>query len=325
MTPFDEAFPGLAKYLGLSDTGADDGLRMCAFICMSTIAVCFVTAELTDNLSQTDKLWSIMPVVYAWVIEIYSNMSNARTLLMALLATIWGTRLTLNFTRHGGYSWPPWEGREDYRWVHVRKLLHQGQYPFLFVLFDLLFIAGYCHVILLGQAMPVFVVAKEGANVPLNRWDFAITLGVLALIAIESMADEQHQAFQNEKNKHERLRDSSKPPALRDGFFSSQLFSLCRHPNYAAEQAIWIVFYLFSVNVRVQNGEPLPQALIHWSMFGWVMLVSLFTPSALFSESLSAKKYENYKEYQRTTWMFFPFGTWGTWEGKTDFPAEYSP
>ena len=30
--------------------------------------LCFVVSSLTDNYSQVDKLWSIMPVVYAWLI-----------------------------------------------------------------------------------------------------------------------------------------------------------------------------------------------------------------------------------------------------------------
>ena len=32
------------------------------------VADSFVTGELTHNNSQVDKLWSIMPVVYAWVV-----------------------------------------------------------------------------------------------------------------------------------------------------------------------------------------------------------------------------------------------------------------
>ena len=35
---------------------------------MIGIAVtCFIVSELTQNYSQVDKLWSIMPLVYVWV------------------------------------------------------------------------------------------------------------------------------------------------------------------------------------------------------------------------------------------------------------------
>lgn len=37
---------------------------------------------------------------------------NARLLIMAVLVTVWGTRLTYNFARKGGYRF----SAEDYRW-----------------------------------------------------------------------------------------------------------------------------------------------------------------------------------------------------------------
>ena len=69
----------------------------------------------TGNYSQVDKLWSIVPFVYCWLV-----VCDERTLLMAIVATIWGIRLTWNFNRRGGYKWPPWDGDEDYRWKIIQ-------------------------------------------------------------------------------------------------------------------------------------------------------------------------------------------------------------
>ena len=42
---------------------------------------------------------------------------SPRLALMTLLSALWSLRLTWNFYRRGGYSWPPWTGIEDYRCV----------------------------------------------------------------------------------------------------------------------------------------------------------------------------------------------------------------
>jgi steroid 5-alpha reductase family enzyme len=71
-----------------------------------------------------------------------------------------------------------------------------------------------------------------------------------------------------------------------------------RHPNYFAEQAIWVVFYLFSV---AATGEWL-----NWTIVGAVLLVILFKGSSDFSEEISAKKYPKYADYQKRVGRFLP-------------------
>eukprot|EP00658_Telonema_sp_P-2_P083246 TRINITY_DN8966_c0_g2_i10.p1 TRINITY_DN8966_c0_g2~~TRINITY_DN8966_c0_g2_i10.p1 ORF type:complete len:169 (+),score=32.47 TRINITY_DN8966_c0_g2_i10:96-602(+) len=64
--------------------------------------------------SIVDRLWSIQPVVYCW--HFYFSAPSPRLLLMSLLVSAWGARLTWNFAIKGGFS-----GGEDYRWVEIRK------------------------------------------------------------------------------------------------------------------------------------------------------------------------------------------------------------
>lgn len=82
------------------------------------------------------------------------------------------------------------------------------------------------------------------------------------------------------------------------GFLTKGLWSLSRHPNYFAEQAIWISLYLFSVSA---SGE-----IFNWSIVGCLLLVVLFQGSSAFSEEISASKYPEYKEYQKNVSRFFP-------------------
>ena len=108
----------------------------------STACVVLVVSALTKNVSQVDKMWSVLPAIYAWMCVV-----DSRTLLMASLSTIWSARLTYNFHRRGGYSWPPWHGEEDYRWEILRTgkprlnwAFDQLKKPVVFQLFNVLFI-----------------------------------------------------------------------------------------------------------------------------------------------------------------------------------------
>jgi steroid 5-alpha reductase family enzyme len=71
-----------------------------------------------------------------------------------------------------------------------------------------------------------------------------------------------------------------------------------RHPNYSAEQGIWIVFYFFSV---AATG-----LWVNWSIAGALLLVLLFKGSSDFSEGVSAEKYPMYKKYQEQVGRFLP-------------------
>jgi len=287
---------------------ADVALYWCWDVCAAATVVCFVVGEISGNVSQVDKLWSIMPVVYALIFNYFVNTPRQR--LMTFVVFVWGLRLTLNFMRRGGYRFPKiWEGEEDYRWVYVRKMLKADKYPVLWSLFDLIFVCTFFHVILLGQAMPAYVAARNLEKIPaeLQLEDFFIALGVLFFIFVEFVADEQHQRFQKTKRELIKKHGKNKIPApYAEGFFQQKLWSVCRHPNYAAEQAIWIVFYLWVPMMRNWNWR------LHWSAFGWIFLVMLFTPSAMFSESLCVEKYPKYRIYQQKTFMFLPMGTIGS-------------
>ena len=69
-------------------------------LCMLFMILCFVAGEFTGNLSQVDKLWSITPVVYMWIIYTHPTVDKSpRLLLMLVLVQLWSLRLTYNFTR----------------------------------------------------------------------------------------------------------------------------------------------------------------------------------------------------------------------------------
>lgn len=256
----------------------------------------FIVSTLSKNYSQTDKLWSIVPFIYAWI-----AVCDARTLLMAVLATVWGIRLTWNFHRRGGYKWPPWEGDEDYRWKEIQegRFLKIFTHPLAWNIFNLTFISFYQMFILLMIASPSYVAYTVAKCEPteLKVLDGVAVVLYVTFIIVESIADNQQFCFQSEKyrrkNAGERLTGE-----FADGFKQSNMFAIVRKPNYASEQAIWISFYLFSVAATGRAWN--------WSAVGWICLCLLFQTSGWFTERLTRSKYPKYDEYMKRVPLYVP-------------------
>ncbi|MEY2649308.1 MAG: hypothetical protein RL282_2021 [Bacteroidota bacterium] len=257
------------------------------------VLLTFVVGQLTRNNSQVDKLWSIVPAPYAWYMTWKGGMDE-RMVLMSVLVTIWAARLTYNFARRGGYSWKFWEGEEDYRWEVLRQ--RPGfKNPFVWLLFNLFFICFYQNTLIFLFTLPVLSGLAENAA-PLGAWDYVLAAVYVGLVIMEYIADQQQFDFQTEK--YRRINAGEPLGEYADGFVQTGLWSKMRHPNYFAEQSIWVVFYLFSV---AATGEWL-----NWTIAGAVLLIILFKGSSDFSEEISAKKYPAYKDYQKRVSRFIP-------------------
>jgi len=237
--------------------------------------------------SIVDRLWSIQPVIYAW--HFYFSRPSARLLLMSLLVTLWGLRLTLNFVIKGGYS-----GGEDYRWKEIRKWYPGWRYE----LFNLIFICMFQQLEILAFTVPA--AAALNVSTPLNSLDIAAAGIFLLLVAGEALADHQMLVFQTEK--YRRINSGEPLGEYSNGFIDTGLWGLSRHPNYFCEVTIWWVFYLFSVSA---TGEA-----VNWTILGAVFLTCMFVlPSASLdvTEALSSRKYEAYADYQARVSRFVPW------------------
>lgn len=293
--------------LGLGISSDDGPYRLAIITCGAVALLCFVVSSISKNYSQVDKLWSIIPVVYAWF-----PVCDSRTLLMACLVTIWGIRLTWNFNRRGGYKWPLWDGDEDYRWEVIRTggLVKVLANPIAWILFNFGFVSVYQNLLLLLIVAPSFVVYTMATSAnctmnyvrDLNILDVIATLTFLTCVLIESVADNQQFAFQTEKY---RRQNTGNPELLvgnyADGFCQSGMYKIVRKPNYAAEQMIWVSFFLFSIAAQKEVAS-----IWNWSAVGSVLLVQLFQASGWFTEKITVAKYSSYKEYMKRVPQYIP-------------------
>lgn len=270
-----------------------DILRDLIIVYLIASLACFVVSSITNNYSQVDKLWSVLPIPYTWMVAFQADF-EPRLVLMAVLVTLWGVRLSYNFSRRGGYSIKFWTGEEDYRWAILQaKPEFKARWKWMF--FNLFFISLYQLGLVLLMTLPAL---RSVGGKALNGFDILVAGLFVLFLLFETIADQQQWNYH--KKKRELIDQGNEiPDSYQKGFVHTGLWKRARHPNYASEQAIWIVFYFFSV---IATGQWL-----NWSVIGAILLVLLFYGSSNFSESISAGKYPDYKEYQQRVPRFVPF------------------
>lgn len=263
--------------------GLSEPLSTLALFCVVVSAVCWVLSVVTREYSWVDRLWSLAPPAYLWLLSAKTSFTEPRLTLMTLLATAWGARLTWNFARKGGYR----KGGEDYRWAVLRERLG----PVGFQVFNATFIAPGQNVILLLLALPGLAVLE--AHAPLGVLDGVLAVLFLLALLGETVADQDQWRFQVAKAAR-KARNEPGPDFCTEG-----LFRYSRHPNFFFEVTMWWLMYGFAI---AATGAP-----FHWTIVGPVVLTLLFQGSTAMTEGISKSKYPAYAGYQATTSRLIPW------------------
>jgi steroid 5-alpha reductase family enzyme len=210
-------------------------------------------------------------------------------------------RLTFNYWRKGGYS----IGSEDYRWEVLRSKIS----PVPFFIFNVLFISLAQSVLLFSLTTPTYLVLLASrlastSGSPVEPWtiaDLVISRIIIACVLASFIADEQQWQFQKAKRSYQK---TAKVPAkfnredLDRGFIVTGLWSWSRHPNFAAEQAVWLTMYQWSCYTT--------DSMYNWTGTGALAYLLLFQASTWLTEWISSDKYPEYKEYQARVGKFLP-------------------
>lgn len=247
--------------------------------------LCWVLSILTGEYSWVDRLWSITPVMYAVHFAGYVGFADARLNLMAALVALWGVRLTYNYARKGGYA----RGGEDYRWEEIQRRIGAAWFQVL----NATFLAPFQNVLLLLIVVPSYA-AYQHLGAPLDVLDYAAASLFVLFFLGETIADEQQWRFQTAKHAAK-----ARGEAFGAEFLVTGLFRYSRHPNFFCEQAMWWVYYVFSVAAGA--------GWLNWTVAGAVLLTLLFQGSTGLTEKISLRKYPSYADYQRTTSRLMPW------------------
>lgn len=256
-----------------------------------------IVSEINKNYSQVDRCWSILPTVYNAHYVLYAHLYGLPTQrLDNLLAfsTVWSLRLTFNYWRKGGYS----IGSEDYRWDVLKGKMNST----LFFLFNVAFISFAQSILLFLISTPSYVMLLASRfSEKMDTSDMIFARVLMGLVMVEFFADQQQWDYQNAKKSYQ---NTAKVPHKYDqedldrGFVVTGFWSWSRHPNFAAEQAIWVVMY--------QWGCWSSEVLYNWTFIGAMAYLFLFQASTWFTELITADKYPDYKEYQQRVGKFVP-------------------
>lgn len=268
-----------------------DALQIVVLVAALASLVCWILSLITRDTSWVDRAWSIVPVVYVWIFvagAFTADAGSARIVLMGILATAWGARLTFNFARKGGYT-----GMEDYRWAILRKRMR----PWQFQVFNLLFIIGYQMTLLVLITLPAWLAAQHPTA--LTGWDALFTIAFLGFLVGETVADQQQWNF------HQRKKQAGGD--LAPGFATTGLFRYSRHPNFFFEQAQWWAFYALGATAAATAGAGVLGGVLNPTIVGAALLTVLFLGSTIFTESITASKYPAYADYRQTTSMLVPW------------------
>lgn len=182
----------------------------------------WVLGTLRRDVSIVDVFWGLGFVIVAWLALYMNTPVPGRSLLLAVLTTVWGMRLSLYLL------WRNWNQGEDRRYATMRR--RHGRHFWWVSLFTVFLLQA---VILWFVSLPIQVCAA------LSRADH---LGVLDIIGValwsigflfEAGGDYQLARFKTDPENHRRVMDQG-------------LWRYTRHPNYFGDFCVWWGIYFIA-------------------------------------------------------------------------------
>ena len=222
-----------------------------------------------------DIFWGAGFVLLAWEYRFLVGADGARAVLVPILVSLWGVRLSLHILRRS-------RGRgEDYRYREMRERWG-SRFPWasLFVVFWLQAL------ILWIVAMPLYQVQRSPVPPGLTAVDWA-ALAVFSFgFVFESVGDWQLSRFKAD-------------PSNRGKLLTTGLWGLTRHPNYFGDAMVWWGLFLFAFGTE---GS-------WWTILSPVLMTFLLmrVSGVRLLEVRLAKTKPGYEDYLARTNAFFPW------------------
>ncbi|WP_042367598.1 DUF1295 domain-containing protein [Bacteroides neonati] len=246
-----------------------------SLIILALFTLLWLLSVQLKNVSIVDLFWGVGFVVvntfYVWM----SGDLTPRKILMLVLVTIWGMRLSIYLTwRNKGKG-------EDFRYKEFRRKYGTERYWWI-SFFQTFLLQG---VLTMLISLPLLGVSMGNQSDALAVLDYLGILVWLVGFTFEAGGDYQLSRFKNNPQ--------NKGKVLSYGFWK-----YTRHPNYFGDSAVWWAYGIFSI-----------AAGNYWQVLGSVIMTLLIikvSGVALLEKTLNHTK-PQYNEYVRKTNSFFPW------------------
>jgi steroid 5-alpha reductase family enzyme len=244
-------------------------------VILGLMTLLWLISLVLKNSSIVDIFWGTGFVIVTWIAFLLTPGGFlTRKLLLNVLVTIWGLRLTLHILLRN------WGKPEDFRYQVWRK--EAGPSWWWRSLFKVFFLQG---VILWIVATPLLAAQIMDHPAQLTWLDYlAIPLWLIGFF-FEAVGDWQLALFKTN-------------PANRGKVMQTGVWRYTRHPNYFGDATQWWAYYL----IAAATGA-------WWTIFSPIIMTILLvrvSGAALLEKSLKEDK-PGYKEYIETTSEFIPW------------------
>lgn len=243
-------------------------------VIFSLMILLWILSLILKNSSIVDIFWGAGFVIVAWVSFFLSPEGLlARKLLISILVTIWGLRLSVYiFFRNLGKG-------EDFRYQAWRK--QHGSGWWWRSLFQVFLLQGE---LLWLIATPLLVAQMSSTPVHLGILDYiAIPLWLVGFF-FEAVGDWQLKRFKSD-------------PANKGKVLDHGVWRYTRHPNYFGDAAQWWAYFLIAA---AAGGW--------WTVFSPILMTTLLlrvSGVSLLEKTLDSRP--GYKEYAERTSEFIPW------------------
>lgn len=248
-------------------------LIVAAIVIVILMLATWVLSVIVNDASIVDIVWGLgfVLVTAAAFLSSPIDAPTDRSLLMLVLVTVWGLRLT------GYLAWRNIGKGEDRRYQQMRK-----KSPDNFWLVSLFQVFGLQAVLMWVVAIPAVVTHASDSSLWWLDW-VGVAIWVVG-VTFETVGDIQMARFKS--------RPDSKGKVMDRG-----LWQYTRHPNYFGDFCVWWGLYL----IAAAGGA-------WWSIVSPLVMSALlirYSGAGLLEKTITRRRPE-YEEYMRTTNAFFP-------------------
>jgi steroid 5-alpha reductase family enzyme len=242
-------------------------------VLVAVMLVLWIAGTRRRDASLVDPFWGTGFVLVAWIARSLNEPTSSRVLLLSILTTVWGLRLSIYLL------WRNWGRGEDHRYAAMRA--NHGNRFWWVSLFSVFLLQGGLLWII---SLPIQVAAANDMGTPLG-WLDGIGIGLWAVgMYFEALGDWQLTKFQRDLRNRGQVLDRG-------------LWRFTRHPNYFGDFCVWWGLYLIAAagGAGWTIGSPLLMSLLLMRISGVTLL-----------ESTILERRPDYAAYKSRTNAFFP-------------------